>query len=605
MYDNLGLNNLLYRDTNLQEAQSIKSESEIKAINEVASEDIISGSITGGLDMVNGFIKGGQTKYNTGTGFFLGLEDEEYKFSIGSDTAYFKWDGENISLTGDIIGGSLGGAIKVIDTDEDIQDAIDGLNAKGGGTLILKNGTYTLTDDITVPSNINIEGQNSESCILDFDSNAAGIVIEGTNTYSTGVASVNNWGTAVTGSGTTWVSEMVGRSMWLDGIWYPIAAVTDTTHLTIGLNYAGSIESNQSYMIATQKKDIFIGNLIIKGSATAGITCKYTEEVEIDDVNIQTSTKGLFGYLNTNFVFSNTDCVACVDSIVLYLSYFTTLFSNGSVDATNVGIIMIYCKYCSVDNSFILNSLDTGIEFTACSQIKLSGIVSKESGGKGFDLLSFNTNITLTGCSADNNTSDGIKLTATSDKCTIIGCPVNGNGGYGINIANANCDENIVRSNQYDNNTSGAFNDEGTDTNKGTTEEESSIIGISASDTLQSSADTERTMDDEDEIYELYKEIQINRKGILRVKFDIKTNNVTYSSFGRIYINGVAEGTERINATTSYVNYSEDIDVEIGDLVQLYCHIAVGTPGGVSGNNRNFRIYYTRELLDEITVNTD
>ena len=57
MYDNLGLNNLLYRDTNLQEAQSIKSESEIKAINEVASEDITSGEILGDLIMVDGFIQ--------------------------------------------------------------------------------------------------------------------------------------------------------------------------------------------------------------------------------------------------------------------------------------------------------------------------------------------------------------------------------------------------------------------------------------------------------------------------------------------------------------------------------------------------------------------
>ena len=47
-----------------------------------------------------GKILGGQTDYNTGTGFFLGYSGAAYKFSIGSSTASLLWDGSSMSLTG-------------------------------------------------------------------------------------------------------------------------------------------------------------------------------------------------------------------------------------------------------------------------------------------------------------------------------------------------------------------------------------------------------------------------------------------------------------------------------------------------------------------------
>jgi hypothetical protein len=47
-----------------------------------------------------GNIQGGQTDYNTGTGFFLGYSGGAYKFSIGSSSASLLWDGSALSLTG-------------------------------------------------------------------------------------------------------------------------------------------------------------------------------------------------------------------------------------------------------------------------------------------------------------------------------------------------------------------------------------------------------------------------------------------------------------------------------------------------------------------------
>lgn len=54
----------------------------------------------------SGYLRGGQTDYATGTGFFLGHSGGAYKFSIGSTTNYFRWDGSAITLRGNITGTS-------------------------------------------------------------------------------------------------------------------------------------------------------------------------------------------------------------------------------------------------------------------------------------------------------------------------------------------------------------------------------------------------------------------------------------------------------------------------------------------------------------------
>lgn len=59
------------------------------------------GSITAGNITLNssGYIKGGQTAYATGTGFFLGYDSSAYKFSIGNSSQYLTWDGSTLTTT--------------------------------------------------------------------------------------------------------------------------------------------------------------------------------------------------------------------------------------------------------------------------------------------------------------------------------------------------------------------------------------------------------------------------------------------------------------------------------------------------------------------------
>lgn len=62
------------------------------------------GTITAGNMTVNasGYIKGGQSGYNSGTGFWLGYDSSAYKFSIGTQTNYLLWNGTSLLLRGAI-----------------------------------------------------------------------------------------------------------------------------------------------------------------------------------------------------------------------------------------------------------------------------------------------------------------------------------------------------------------------------------------------------------------------------------------------------------------------------------------------------------------------
>lgn len=66
------------------------------------------GAITAGSIVLNtsGFIRGGQTAYDTGTGFFLGYSSG-YKFSLGDSTNKLTWNGSVLGITGTITGGLI------------------------------------------------------------------------------------------------------------------------------------------------------------------------------------------------------------------------------------------------------------------------------------------------------------------------------------------------------------------------------------------------------------------------------------------------------------------------------------------------------------------
>jgi hypothetical protein len=130
----------------------------------------------------------------------------------------------------------------------------------------------------------------------------------------------------------------------------------------------------------------------------------------------------------------------------------------------------------------------------------------------------------------------------------------------------------------------------------------------SSASNIQASADTERTTTSSS--YTKLKEIQISGfGGTIYTTFDIHADVSVGSDayYGRIYLNGVATGTERTGTQNTYQTFTETITVVDGDLIQLYAKNSSGTDQTAV---RNFRIGYTiaEATITEVvglTVNTD
>lgn len=108
---------------------------------------------------------------------------------------------------------------------------------------------------------------------------------------------------------------------------------------------------------------------------------------------------------------------------------------------------------------------------------------------------------------------------------------------------------------------------------------------VAPSGNLRVSADTERYSDSSS--YVKVKEIQVFFIGRIRVYFVMRTTNSSYTAYGRVYKNGIAEGPEQSTTSTGSVGFYQDCSVNSGDLVQLYIRNT-----GATTRVGNFRLYY-------------
>ena len=88
--------------------------------------------------------------------------------------------------------------------------------------------------------------------------------------------------------------------------------------------------------------------------------------------------------------------------------------------------------------------------------------------------------------------------------------------------------------------------------------------------------------------YAKAKEFLISVTGTVKTNFDLKNANNSSNTGGRIYVNGVAVGTDHTTTSSSYATKVDNIPVLAGDLLQLYAHDVSGYYGGFV---RNFKVY--------------
>jgi hypothetical protein len=145
---------------------------------------------------------------------------------------------------------------------------------------------------------------------------------------------------------------------------------------------------------------------------------------------------------------------------------------NSSFDryfiASNTGTGLVY-EGGSQDNSFRflkLYSNNVGAEIKDSNNNTFTRVDARHNTLQG---VIFNGgNHTSIDAIATENGSDGIKLMGDSDNIVIDGSLITDNGGYGVNVSAATCNNTLIDSSQFKNNTSGNLNDSGTDTKIGT-----------------------------------------------------------------------------------------------------------------------------------------
>ena len=83
------------------------------------------------------------------------------------------------------------------------------------------------------------------------------------------------------------------------------------------------------------------------------------------------------------------------------------------------------------------------------------------------------------------------------------------------------------------------------------------------------SLDTERRAGDTTDNYTKMKSILVYCRGQIRTSFALNPTEAT-TAYGKIYINGVAEGAEHSKGSEGYQTYTDDVDVVAGDTVELW-----------------------------------
>ena len=400
---------------------------------------------------------------NDDTGYILGVDKGVPKFFIGDNKNYLNWDGEALRIHGIF---DVGGTVVTIDDTDDIQTYLNFISEQGGGTLYLSPGTYTLTADISIPDNCNLEGVVRNSCIIECGDFS--VKMSGSSSYSTGTVTINNGDTTVVGTGTNWTWEQTGKSIWLDGLWYTVVNVVDTTHITVS-DYVGNNLAGESYTIAIVLNNPKISKLTIQNSSGDGIEIKYTNNPQINDILVYDCATGinmdyvlypeLLGDISYNGI--NLDMNNVLGAYINYSS-----FNNSTSGA---GIIATNLKTMLIMNSTVDNNTGNGLTLTNCDQNTFLQSSANRNGGNGIEVVSGSDDNYITYFLINNNTQNGLKLTATSDRNVITSSSLISNGAWGMNIAAATCDNNILIGVICVSNVSGSLTDSGTGTLKSTT----------------------------------------------------------------------------------------------------------------------------------------
>lgn len=315
-----------------------------------------------------------------------------------------------------------------------IQGAIDYVHSIGGGAIYIKAGTYHIGADITLYSNIILEGEDMDTTILDFDDTTYHISGVGESLshlrniefHKLQIKDCNNSDGGIIGL--TYCDDVTIDSIKVYSCHDPVESLA----IPVKLNNCNRINVTNNYI---STNDVFLHSF---DSQRLKVEYNYIYHCQ--------------GYLF--YLYKTPNCIIrhnYFESNGLdwgeSLIYFSDACNNLVIDSNQFllcGTMVIWNEYSgsiTISNNVITPS-GTVSDAIALNDIDKSVLVGNKISG-------FNNN--------------GIYLGDNCDKNTVVGNVVVNNGDYGVVIAAATCSKNVVVGNCLTGNTDGAVNDLGTD----------------------------------------------------------------------------------------------------------------------------------------------
>jgi hypothetical protein len=247
----------------------------------------------------SGYIKGGQTAYNTGTGFWLGYDTSTYKFSLGSSSQGITWDGSALTVKGNfqvntaaISGTTMTGSGAQFNSAGTFALGNSSGNIVYNGTSVYLNGQFELGGALTFrasattlayigTSGIALYGTCADSAgqgvqgSVSGAGGAKGVYGLATNSASYGVYGESNTGTAVYGYTTSGkaiygTSSSSGFAGYFDG---KVKLVSTTSPLDLN---GATGTSGQVLTSAGSSSTPTWGRYLAGGAGTADASGLYT-----------------------------------------------------------------------------------------------------------------------------------------------------------------------------------------------------------------------------------------------------------------------------------------------------------------------------------------
>ena len=325
---------------------------------------------------------------------------------------------------------------------------ISGAFSAGAVSVFVKNGVYLETDNVYLPQDAVLIGENSSDVIINFGGGAYSFGVTTIGNYEeSGTVSINTGTSNISGTGTFFTNLAVGDYITICSETYKISSIFTDTSMTIETAFRGDSQTNINYTAQSMVGNVRVSNLTVTGSSEYGL-----------DV-----------LSSLNSIFEDVKVVGCGNNVRFVRSNNTLLRECGSSRATGKGLILEHCQSFAVDSCGVRNNVGDGIEVKSSQIINIAGTKSDLNGGNGI-VINSSTKVLLNESMCKGNVGKGIEVDPTSSYVVIESCVSQNNGGVGVDadgignlmgncivVGNASCgvwagDDAIITQNQINSN---------------------------------------------------------------------------------------------------------------------------------------------------------